>query len=660
MKKWFSLLVILGFLVLPGSGMAQEEKDSVTALDEVVVTASRVAEKKKEITVNVTIIDEQEIQMSTARDLGELLAQKGIGHIQRYPGTLTAVGVRGFRTETHGNDLMGHILVLLNGRRAGTGNLAKIMTKNVERIEIIRGPASAQYGSAAMGGVINVITRQGKGKPGFFVEGTLGSWGYEEGSIGASGKVKQFDFSGSYTSAAMDDYETADEDKYYNTGYDDEDSISLNLGFEFLPGHRIGIIYTSFDVDHAGTPNYLSLNDLDDYKEAGNESFDLVYDGGTQDGRFLWSVRYFSTEDKTKGYDPVASNPDFWDDGDPYHNNTDQQGAQGQVTANLGNYRITAGIDWVEYDIDATWDPEEYSFDNPAYYLLGKAKFFDQRLIFSAGLRYDEYEVEVIEPEGNTESDENFSTRLGVAYLLTDYLKVRANYGEAFKMPDAKELAGDYGAWTRHVGNPDLDPETSQTYEGGVDVSYGAFNSALTYFYSEFKDKIQTVALDTGDNSWENLGDATVSGFEADFSYDFGSLFGWELEVKPYVNFVYLTEYEDEDEEEGEDLKYTPEHTASYGISISDFDGFSTRLNFTYTGEKYIDDYESGWPAEVIEVDDFTVADFMISKRIMKTDRFGNLTLRGEIKNLFNKDYEYAKGYPMPGRSFYIGMRYDY
>ena len=99
---------------------------------------------------------------------------------------------------SYGNDLEGYVLILLNGRRAGTGNAAKIMTKNIERIEILRGPASVQYGSAAMGGVVNVITKQGKDKPTAFVEGVLGSFEHEEGSIGFSGQVNGFDFSGSY------------------------------------------------------------------------------------------------------------------------------------------------------------------------------------------------------------------------------------------------------------------------------------------------------------------------------------------------------------------------------------------------------------------------------------------------------------------------------
>ena len=662
MKKLLSsvtVLLVFMFFALPVPIFAQERSDTVT-MEEVVVTAGRVEEKKKEITSNITIIDEEEIKMSTANDIGELLAEKGIGYIKRYPGALTAIGIRGFRTETHGNDLMGHVLILLNGRRAGTGNLAKIMTKNVERVEIIRGPAAAQYGSAAMGGVVNIITKQGKGKPSVFVEGNLGSWGHEEWSMGGSGKYKYFDFSGSYTNTSMDDYETADEEKFFNTGYDDKDNISLNIGYEVFPKHRIGLIYTLFDADNVGCSGYISENDLDNYKDTSNESFDLSYNGGTQNGRFLWMVRYFNTEDKSKVYDPVASNPSGWDDDEPYEKETDQQGAQGQFTANLGNYLITAGIDWIEYDIETTpYAPNEYNFDNPACYLLGKAKFFDRRFILSAGLRYDEYEVEVSEPEGNTESNENLSARLGMAYLITDYLKLRANYGEAFKMPDAMEMAGNTeSSYGRTVGNPDLDPETSKTYEIGIDLSYTSFNSSLTYFYTDFKDKIQGCTLDNGDSSWENLGDATISGFEAEFSYDFGSLFNWKLEVKPYVNFTYLTEYEDE--EEKEELQYTPEMTASYGISISDYDGFSTRLNFAYAGENDITDYESGWPYKDMEADDFTVADFMISKRIIKTERYGGLTLRGEIKNLFDKDYEYVKGYPMPGRSFFLGLRYDF
>jgi len=655
MKKWFVVSMLLAVLAMPGFSQAKEKEKAVTTLEEVVVTAGRVEEKKKEITSNVTIIDEEEIKSSSARDLGDLLAEKGIGHIQKYPGALTAVGIRGFRTETHGNDLMGHVLILVNGRRAGTGNLAKIMTKNIERIEIIRGPASVQYGSAAMGGVVNVITKKGKDKPKVFVDGVLGSFGDKEGSAGFSGKHNRFDFSGSFTKGSRDDFDTGSGTTYYNTGYDDKNNYNLNLGYEFLPGNRIGVIYNYFNADHVGNPGYLSVNDLDNYKDTSNKSIDFIYDGKTTDGLFSWKVRYFDGKDENKW---VTMPGDTFSE-----QNTDNKGAQTQVSYNQDYLLFTAGFDWVNYKIETTWDPKKSEYDNPAYFLLAKTRLFDERFIISGGLRYDDYEVEMKEGTGGSQSDDHLSPRVGVAYLLTDYLKLRANYGEAFKMPAARELAGDFVSWWIHyVGNPDLNPEKSKTYEGGIDFSYDSFTAALTYFSTDFKDKIETYTTPTGDTSWKNVGKAEIEGFEGELSYDIGAHFAWDFEVKPYVSFVYLTKYKDK--ETDKDLKYTSDRHISYGITASELYGFTANLNLAYTGKQKIDDWQSAgpptWVAPVIQKGNFTVANFTISKKIIDSENYGGVTLRGEIQNLFDKDYEYVKGYPMPGRSFFLGLRYNF
>ena len=313
----------------------------------------------------------------------------------------------------------------------------------------------------------------------------------------------------------------------------------------------------------------------------------------------------------------------------------------------------------MNYKIETTWDPKKSEYDNPAYFLLAKTRLFDERFIISGGLRYDDYEVEMKEGTGGSQSDDHFSPRVGVAYLLTDYLKLRANYGEAFKMPAARELAGDFVSWWIHyVGNPDLNPEKSKTYEGGIDFSYDSFTAALTYFSTDFKDKIETYTTPTGDTSWKNVGKAEIEGFEGELSYDIGAHFAWDFEVKPYVSFVYLTKYKDK--ETDKDLKYTSDRHISYGITASELYGFSANLNFAYTGKQWITDYESGWPYQVIEKDSFTVANLTVSKKIWDTEKYGGFTLRGEIQNLFDKDYEYVKGYPMPGRSFFLGLRYNF
>jgi vitamin B12 transporter len=659
-RKFVFIGSIMCFLTASYAAAGTHTEQMVASLDEVVVTSSRLRETKREVTSHVTVVDEQEIRMSGARDLGDILAEKNIGHVQKYPGALNSIGLRGFRTETHGNDLEGEVLILLNGRRAGTGNVAKILTKNIARIEIIRGPASVQYGSAAIGGVVNVITRQGRDEPSIFVQGGLGSFGYDEVSAGFSGAHKEFDFSGSVSRSSMDDYDTAEGKKYHNTGYDEQVGGSFNLGYEFLPNNRLGVIYTGFDVDHAGSPSYLSQNDLDDYNDKSNESLDFVYDGGICDGLFSWKVRYFAGQDENTWYDPTESDPSGWDTGGSSKTETDQQGAQAQVTWNPGLYRLTAGMDWVNYEIDSDYDPTKTEYDNPSYFVLGQAKYLDERLILSGGLRYDEFELKVKEGQGRTEKDEHISPRLGMAYFLLDNIKLRGNYGQGFKMPSAKQLAGDFvsGYGSHFVGNPSLDPEQSETYEGGIDLYLGALDASLTYFVTDFKDKIEQVDGPGGVQTWDNVGQAELSGFEGELSYDLASLWDWNWQIEPYVHCTYLTQFEDK--ETGEDLLYTSDLNLSYGLSVSDLDGFSARLNFAYTGEQDVQDWESSMSGDVVEKGGFTVANLTVQKRLLDFSSYGDLSLRGEVNNLLDKDYAYVKGYPMPGRSFFVGVKYRY
>ena len=661
MKNFFITIFIAALIALPQAGLADNSSDvqKNTELEDMVVTAGRVKEPKKYVVNSMAIMDDQEISQSSANDVGSLLAQKGIGFIKKYPGALTSIGIRGFRTETHGNDLKGHVLILLNGRRAGTGNVAKILTKNVERIEIIRGPASVQYGSAAVGGVVNIITRQGQGEISGFVEGRLGSFGAKEVSAGISGEINKFDFSGAVTKGSADDYTTGGGDKYKNTGVENEESLSLNLGYSFLPNNRIGFIFNGFNFDESGSPDYLSQNDLDNYTDNSNSSFDLIVDGQTADADYLWSVRYFQGEDKDRWGDPTASNTSGWDDGIPSDRVTKNQGAQAQFTAKIGNASITTGFDWSDYDIEADWTPDKTSYENLAGFLLGKIRFFDDRLTLSGGLRYDTYEVEVIEPSGTKEDDENITPNIGLSFLWTDNLKLRAGYAQSFVMPSADHMAANWTTWgTNYVGNPDLSPETSDTYETGFDFFYGSFTSGLTYFYTDFKDKIESVTRLNGDKSWDNVGKARIQGFEGNLSCDIGEFFGWDFEVRPFAGFTFLTEYKDRDTKD--DLLYTHDITASYGIAVSDFKGFHARLNFAYYGEKTITDFESGFPYSDIKAKAFTVADFTVSKKIFTFAKKSSLTLDAAVNNLFDKEYEFVKGFPMPGRSFYLGMKYEF
>lgn len=657
-----SFLWVFVGLWLCGPALAAEPVTQPVVMDEVVVTAGRVAETGQEQTMSVTVIDAEEIAASPARDLGDLLAEKAIGYIQKYPGSLTTVAIRGFRTNAQQSDLLGYSLVLLNGRRAGTGNLAMILTRNIERVEIIRGPGAVQYGSAAMGGVINVITRQGEGALSAEASGAAGSFGYVEGGGLLSGSTDKFDYSLGLSRSTMDDYRTAGGDKYHNTGFDAKQSYALNLGYRIAENHRLGVMLNGTNIDEIGTPNYLSQNDRDDYRDSDYRAIDFTYAGESGDGATSWDVRLFETKTKDKSYDPVESNPDYWDDGGlSFKSKIKQQGVQAQISREFGIVHLVTGVDWYDYDVKSTFSPNHSTYETLAGFALAKSRFLDERLIVDAGLRFERAEVEMLDPDGNTENNDNWISSLGAAYLLNDNLKVRAHYGEAFKVPGADQLAADYTVNygfgpIQYLGNADLDPESSRTYEVGIAYADEVFTASVDYFYTRFKDKITQVLI-PGGYSWENSGRSEISGVEAQVSADFVLFDRKDWRLKPYLNMTYLDRYRDLDNHS--DLKYVDEIDASYGFGLNMPKELSARLNFAYHGRKWIDDWENNiWPApvEVVETGGFTVVDLSVSKRLFDS----KCSLGASVGNLFDKEYAYVEGYPMPGRNYQVNLSYRF
>ncbi len=655
-KKWIWRVFVTGLCAWTMPVFAEESSlpsEPVTVLDTVVVTAGRIKEQKEDVTTNITVVNEAQIKQSGARDLGELLADQGF-MTRVYSNSLVSVSMRGFRTDTHGNDLSSHVLILIDGRRAGTGDLSKIMVDNVERVEIIRGPGSVQYGASAMGGVINVITREGTKKLSIQAEGTLGSWDYEKGAASISGKVKNIDFSFSGSRESQDDYRTAHGDRYDNTGFDRKERISLSAGWTFTPSHRIGAIFTRYEGEGIGSPDYFSENDPDDYVDDDIYSIDFIYDGQTSDTFLAWKLRYFQGKDEHEIFDPEISahTP-------TYTRDTDHQGCQAQVTAKWSQTHLTAGFDWTHYEIENTYSDGENEYDNPAFLLMTKTRLMDEKLVLSFGGRYDQYEVE--SDDGRSTDETNWSSSFGLAYKMTPKLSIRANYAEAFRMPTADELYmfDDYSEWGFGIwsGNPDLDPEESQTYEIGVDFSNETFSASLTGFYTAFDDKIDyTYNPVTNITIYENIDGATISGIETTFQCNMGAWFNWPWEVRPYGTVTYLIDYENDDDHT--DLLYTPQWTTGYGLRCVNTDlGVSCRLNFIYVSDQDIIDYEETGETSL---DGHTTADLSISKSIFTMDKSGELSVKIDVRNLFDKQYALVQGYPMPGRSIYAGLKYVY
>ncbi len=660
MNKLFKYIAVFSFFIITCN--------SVASVNKVVVTADRIKTESKTVSQSVTILDEEEIKSYGSQNVAQLLQQLNIGHIHSYPGLNTSIAIRGFRSDTHGIDLRGHILILVDGRRAGTGNLSKLLTKNIEKIEIINGPAGVQYGSAAMGGVINIITKRGNENGEIYIEQGAGSFGFLETSLVGSGKFGNHDFSFSGTESVSDNYKTSD-GEYENTGYG-LNNLNLTIGYTFNKKHRLGFSYKNFNGYDIGLTNQYDYTDLykDDSSEKMLKSFDADYEGIYNFGEI--KLKYYQGQDKNTFYDDKKN--DYWGAPKESEYKTDFKGAQFVVGAGKKYFKIIAGLDYNKYETEnrnsdavAPYSPDS-DYKNLGYFLIPKFYFLNKKLTVNAGIRYDDFNLKIKNTPLRDDiynRDEDFNNTLysaGIAYNISNGLKIRANYGEAFIVPQADQMNADYSVWgTPYKGNPDLDPESSKTYEAGLDYNKSGIDLTFTYFKTDYEDKIETVFEDTY-YTWKNIGKAKISGMELNVKFDLGEYFDKEYIFAPYFNCVYLDDYKDK--EKDEKLLYTSRLQASYGIYFNHFEwGTSVRLNFAYTSEQNVDYYNpETWKSERKKLDDFTVATLSAEQKLYFNEKFGGIYVRGSIDNLFDEKYEYVIGYPMPERNYKAFVKYKY
>ncbi len=228
MKKIFVLVLLFSLVFYPPL-QAQEKKDEEVAvtLKEVVVTATRDKQETRKAPANVTVITAEEISKTGATNIPELLEFVEGAQIRSYSGNpaQALIDLRGFG----GDNPFGKTLILLDGRRLNRpdmspASLMQIPINNIEQIEIIRGASSVLYGDAAIGGVINIITKRGKGAPQANVALTGGSYSFHDEQVGVSGSVDKLSY-------------TVNGENQFNWGYRDRSKFSFsgagfNLGYD--------------------------------------------------------------------------------------------------------------------------------------------------------------------------------------------------------------------------------------------------------------------------------------------------------------------------------------------------------------------------------------------------------------------------------------------
>jgi vitamin B12 transporter len=538
-------LLLAGVTLATTTAMAQDvQKDTLKTqtLGQVVVTATRTEVQRNKTPQSITVISRKDIETTGAQEFTDLLKKNAAVNIVQYPGLLAGTSIRGFRPQTGG--LNQRVLLLIDGRPAGTGNLATINPSDIERIEVLKGPASALYGSQAMGGVVNVITRQSSGAIRSSVSAEYGSFQTFKGTVNTGGNITdKLDFDLSFTTFDRNknmklgdgnvfrklmhaDTYTANyasgpqeiDDKRsdglrreytrlnYNTG-------SIRAGYQLTQNWKLNTKAERFVAKNVESPSDIfygnaqpSTKDIERY----NGELGIT---GTM-GKHAINVRGYAAKENNSNNTLISGGAAIA----PYlsfQSKSEWLGVQLKDVVKIGNQTLIAGIDHNRaastsrsYNSDHTetapYSPN-YDLVFTAAYIQGQLNFLHDKLIINPGVRYDiiTYDVKKT-PLLDTyapgkESNPFFSPSLAAQYQVLKNLTVHATAGRAYVTPDAYNVAGYSEIVTRKKasvtqGNPDLKTENSFSWDAGLRYhkNESGFAADLTYFYTDVKDRITT------------------------------------------------------------------------------------------------------------------------------------------------------------------------
>jgi vitamin B12 transporter len=623
-------------------------------LPETVVTATRVPTPVLDIPAGVTVITRQTIEERGYLTLTDALsAVPGIRVSQSGgPGGNASVFVRG----TNSNQ----VLVLRDGMplndasdSSGAFNFGVDTLADVERIEVIRGPMAALYGSGAIGGVINLISRQGH-EPGLHLTGELAG-GYPrqiEGNANASGIQGPFDYSATVEGEDLRGYDTTPQRETIFTGIPQgfADTIStLNLGYTPIEGTRLSLFLRArravFGFNALGNPTF------DDSNSTGTDDSLLGRIGITSkllNGTYETSAfvgRLQVDRHYTEALHPLDPNQATNDS--RYHSyRTD---AQWNNTVHLSDLlpmpalaasNFTFGYQHTADNINVKVNQ---SFFGSPFAQSTKASMADDGLY--AGLQTTLLRRLTLTGQIRQDwvaGDQPFTWRLGAVLDVPEIAtRFKTAYGTAFRAPSLFDRFGvdSFG----YIGNPNLKPESAQGWEAGFTTTVGIASFGATYFNEQIQNLIVAVfaPIDTA----ENIGSAHIQGVETEFAVQAARWLAFD------VSYTYT---DAQNADLGTRLLRRPQNAAAFNATITPLPGLSIAPELLLTGAfpDFLVDNSGNSTANIVSNRQGLLFNLTVTYDIAP-----HVQLFANGRNLFYSRWEPVNGYQIPGPSFFAGVR---
>ncbi len=573
--------------------------------EEVVVTAARLPQVAQASPWNTSVITAD--QLKNFRTAGEALRIVAGVDAQSYgaPGALNSVRLRGANAS--------QVVILVDGKRVnsptlGMIDLGDILTDNIDRIEVVRAPLSAVYGSDAVAGAINIITKNNQSvNRGVIL--LLGSYGEQKYSAAAAGSAYSVTVSSDQSGGFRRNGD------YRATSAAGKLVTPVSLG-------EMTVDYSLYNADKGvpGVPtsdaDVASATEPNDRQKDKNTAVSFTLQNGASRLRAYQNT----TDQQLAPYIFGASS-----------NQTVQTGLELQQT----NGRLVYGVEARE-DQGKTTMSGGHTIRNYAVFIENTFTLA-RRYTVTASLRGDKHST----------AGTAVNPRLGLAYQPNPDLVVRASAGTAFRAPTLNELYWDDG-WM--FGDTALKPERSFTYEFGLERQLSGNSFAkLSYHRTAVTDLIlwdwQSSTIET---QAKNIGEAELEGMEFELSRALGD------RGTAFVNYTYQRAVNKKDFDAlavGKTLRYTPRNKYNVGLTLGD-----STLLVRYVGERYADAYNT------IILPAYTVVDFRLARRL------GGFDVELACRNLFDERYSEAVGndpvtyavrsYPLPGRTYSVGVKW--
>lgn len=505
------LLVLL--LPLPVSALAQTEPAGT--LPTTVVTADRFPTDPDKVTSSYTIVPQEEMQRRQLRTAGEVLKTVPGISVQQSggPGTQTSIFVRGSNSN--------HVLVLIDGVTAndpstanGAPDFAHFLTENLEKIEIVRGPMSTMYGSQAIGGVINMVTKAGKGPMNGQAFTELGTRLWSNSGAYVRGSEGRFNYNLTFAGTFTPNDTPVPARFTPNGGFVDIDpyrnlTFAARLGFEINENTQFNwfgrYIDTKLNYDQVGQEDPNANGYTSQFYTRGE------IEGNYFNGRWKPVIGVNYSTISRHDLDYASPQVPFPFTVDSWFNGRRLQGDFKNLVTLTDQVEVIAGLDY-----DRQWAYSNTLSSVAPGTLAALAWGTMSQTGLYGQLRLNPFEGFNLNAGGRVDFNDIYGSvgtwRAGASYLWapTD-TKVKASYGTAFKAPSLFELFGT-GAFCG--GNRNIQPEYSRGYEVGVEQ--GIFDrkvkAGITYFFNTYSNLIQCPPPFT---TLQNVANAQSEGFES-------------------------------------------------------------------------------------------------------------------------------------------------